>query len=72
MNSQGVSCLLRVTYCSQSKKYELTRCVVSAKGKLKENLAFWKNTIGFSWSVNGEIKYYVFTVLPFDLSSAPF
>ena len=28
--------------------------------------------LGFSWSVNGEIKYYVFTVLPFGLSSAPF
>jgi hypothetical protein len=28
--------------------------------------------LGFSWSVNGEIKYYVFTVLPFGLSSASF
>jgi hypothetical protein len=28
--------------------------------------------LGFSWSVNAEIKYYVFTVLPFGLSSAPF
>ena len=32
-------------YCSQSEKYELTRGVVPVKGKLKENLTFWKNTI---------------------------
>ena len=32
-------------YCSQSEKYELTRGVVSAKGKLKDNLSFWENTI---------------------------
>lgn len=29
-------------YCSKSEKYELIRDVVSVKGKLKENLAFWK------------------------------
>ena len=45
MNSQWVSCLLRVNYCSQSEKYELTRGAVSVKGKLKDNLAFWENTI---------------------------
>jgi hypothetical protein len=33
------------SYCSQSEKYELTKGVVSAKGKLKEKLVFWKNTI---------------------------
>lgn len=28
--------------------------------------------LGFSWSVEGETKYFVFSVLPFGLSTAPF
>ena len=30
------------------------------------------NLLGFSWIINGEIKYFVFAVLPFGLSLAPF
>lgn len=26
--------------------------------------------LGFSWKINGKIRYFVFTVLPFALSSA--
>ena len=28
--------------------------------------------LGFSWVINGELKYFVFTVLPFGLTSAPY
>ena len=28
--------------------------------------------LGFSWKIKGQTKYFVFTVLPFGLASAPF
>ena len=28
--------------------------------------------LGFSWVINGETKYFVFTVLPFGLSTSPY
>ena len=31
-----------------------------------------KKKLGFSWEQNGSVKYFVFTVLPFGLTSAPF
>ena len=31
-----------------------------------------QNYLGFSWNINGKIRYFMFTVLPFGLCSAPF
>jgi hypothetical protein len=28
--------------------------------------------LGFSWEINGQVKYFVFSVLTFGLTSAPF